>query len=50
MVTFYDGSLPVLGAVASKTLQSTTMITGSTALGEVIPPHFQFSTIVKSAD
>ena len=49
-VTFFNGSLPVLGAVTSKTSQSTTMITGSNALGEVIPPHFQFSTTAKSSD
>ncbi len=42
--------LPVIGLAASKTSQSTTMITGSNALGEVIPPHFQFSTNAKKED
>jgi hypothetical protein len=49
-VTFYDGGLPVGGVAASKTAQSTTLITGSSALGEVLPPHFQFSTTAKSPD
>ncbi len=47
-VTFYDGSLPVLGMIVSKTSQSSTLITGSTAAGEALPPHFQFSTTAKS--
>ena len=29
---------------------ATTMITGSTAAGEPMPPHFQFSTMAQSED
>ncbi len=47
-MTFYYGSLPVHGFIAKKTSQSTTLITGSTAAGEVLHPHFQFSTTAKS--
>ncbi len=47
-MAFVDGGLPEIGLSASKMSQSTTMITKSNALGEVIPPHFQFSTIAKS--
>ncbi len=50
LVTFYNGLVPVLRAFTSKTLQSTTMLTGNNALGDVIPPNFQFSTMAKSAD
>ncbi len=49
IITFHDGSLLVLGSIASISLL-TTMINGSNALGEVIPPHFQFSTTAKYAD
>ncbi len=49
-MSFVNGGLPAIGLAASKTSQSTTMITGSNALGEVIPPHFQFSTNAKSED
>ncbi len=47
-VTFYEGLLPVYGLQTSKTSQSTTLITGSTAAGEVLPSHFQFSMTAKS--
>ncbi len=43
-MSFVDGGLPAIGLAASKTSPSTTMITRSNTLGEVIPPHFQFST------
>lgn len=49
-VTFYNESLPVLGTVASKTSQSTMIISGSIDLGGVIPPHFQCLTATKSTD
>ncbi len=35
MVIFFDGALPVLGLTSFETSQSTTMDTGSNALGEV---------------
>ncbi|KAL7490610.1 hypothetical protein ACHAWT_000174 [Skeletonema menzelii] len=48
--TFYYGGLPNLGNQSIKNSLSTTMITGSTAAGEAIPPHFQFSTAAQSDD
>lgn len=50
IVTFYDGSLQVLGVITLKTSQSTTLITGSSAVGEVLLLHFQFSTKAKSVE
>ncbi len=47
---FYNPKLPLVGRATSKSALTTTMITGSNAVGEAIPPHFQFSTSAKSAD
>jgi hypothetical protein len=47
---FYSQTLPNLGKSTIKSSVSTTMITGSTAAGEAIPPHFQFSTTSKSEE
>jgi len=41
---FYNPHLPLVGKATSKEGATTTMITGSSAAGEAIPPHFQFST------
>ena len=41
---FYDPNLPRVGIATSKSAKTTTMITGSTAAGEALPPHFQFQT------
>jgi hypothetical protein len=41
-VTFYSHTLPNLGKSTIKSSVSTTMITGSTAAGEAILPHFKF--------
>ncbi len=49
-ITFYTPNLPNLGRATIKTSAATTMITGSTAAGEPIPPHFQFSTTAQSED
>ena len=49
-VTFYSHNLPNLGKSTIKSSVSTTMIAGSTAAGEAIPPHFQFSTTSKSEE
>jgi hypothetical protein len=49
-VTFFDARLPQIGRGASKSANTTTMITGSTAAGEAIPPHFQFQTKAKTED
>ena len=46
--TFYSPSLPNLGKATIKSSVAITMITGSTAAGEPIPPHFQFPTAAKS--
>ena len=49
-VMFYSQTLPNLRKSTIKSSVSTTMITGSTAAGEAIPPHFQFSTTSKSEE
>eukprot|EP00804_Cyclotella_cryptica_P004940 CCRYP_014074-RA/>CCRYP_014074-RA protein AED:0.41 eAED:0.41 QI:0/0/0/1/0/0/2/0/145 len=49
-ITFYFPNLPNLGRATIKTSVATTMITGSTAAGEPMPPHFQFSTMAQSED
>ncbi len=49
-VVFYDPNLPRLGKATGKTAKTTTMITGSNAAGEALPPHFQFQTAAKSAE
>ena len=49
-VTFYSHNLPNLGKSIIKSSVSTTMITGSTAAGEAIPPHFRFFTTSKSKE
>eukprot|EP00804_Cyclotella_cryptica_P013908 CCRYP_002425-RA/>CCRYP_002425-RA protein AED:0.38 eAED:0.39 QI:0/0/0/1/0/0/2/0/107 len=49
-ITFYSPNLPNLGKATIKTSTVTTMITGSTAAGEPMPPHFQFSTAAQSDD
>ena len=43
-VEFQDPRLPELGRSTSKTSQTSTMINGSNAWGEALPPHFQFMT------
>jgi len=47
-VIFYNPLLPLTGRPTSKSSLSTTMITGSSASGEAIPPHFQFQTSAQS--
>ena len=42
--TFYNPNLPRTGRATGKSGKTTTMITGSTASGEALPPHFQFQT------
>jgi hypothetical protein len=48
--TYYDVRFPQLGKSTSKLALSTTMITGSTAAGEPLPPHFQFQMSSQSAE
>ena len=43
-VAFVNPSLPRLGEQVPKSGYSLTLITGSTAAGEALPPHFQFAT------
>ena len=47
-VFIYDPRLPLPGKRTSKCSSMTTMITGSTAAGEALPPHFQFQMSAKS--
>jgi hypothetical protein len=48
--TYYDLRFPQLGKATLKSALSTTMISGSTAAGEPLPPHFQFQTAAQSAE
>lgn len=50
MAVFYNPHLPLVGRATSKTNATTTMITGSNAAGEAIPPHFQFMTAAQSEE
>ena len=47
---FYNPNLPLVGKATSKESACMTMITGSNAAGEPIPPHFQFQTSAQSQD
>ena len=49
-VIFYSPYLPNLGKATIKNSATTTMIVGSTATGEPIPPHFQFQTRAQSVE
>jgi hypothetical protein len=47
-VVFEDPRLLQVGKPTSKSLQTVTMIAGSNALGEALPPHFQFTSSAKT--
>jgi len=47
---FEDPRLPRVGKPTLKTSQTTTMITGSNAWGEALPPHFQFMSSAQTAE
>ena len=49
-VTYYDVRFPQLRKATSKSELTPTMIGGSNAAGEPIPPHFQFQTSAKTPD
>ena len=49
-VKFYSPYLPNLGKATITNSATTTMIAGSTAAGEPIPPHFQFQTRAQSVE
>ena len=48
--TYYDVQFPQLEKATSKSALTTTMISGSTAAGEPLPPHFQFQTSAHTAE
>ena len=48
-MTYYNVCFPQLEKVLSKLALTTTIISGSTATGELLPPHFQFQTLVQTA-
>ena len=45
---WFDPRLPQIGLETVKSAYLCTMITGSTAFGEALPPHFQFATSAKT--
>ena len=47
-VVFFNASISRAGTPSSKSSVTHTMITGATASGEALPPHFQFSTRAKT--
>ena len=47
---FYCPILPQTGRATGKSSLTNTLITGSTAVREAIPPHFQFSTKVHTVE
>ena len=47
---FYSPNLPLSGRLTGKIRLTDTLVTGSTVVGEYIPPHFQFSTKAKTTD
>ena len=49
-VTFFNPKLPQLGTGTSKSALTSTLITGSNALGQGVPPHFQYPTSAKTED
>jgi hypothetical protein len=49
-VTYHDIRFPHLGQATSKSALATTMICGSNASGEPMPPHFQFQTAAQTTE
>ena len=49
-MVFHCPILPQTGSAMGKSSMTTTLITGSTAAGEAIPPHFQFSKKAQTAE
>ncbi len=43
-IVLHDPRLPMAGKVTNKDSITATLITGSNAVGEALPPHFQFQT------
>jgi hypothetical protein len=48
VMTYYDTRFPQLGMPTPKTALATTMIMGSNAAGEALPPHIQFQTAAQT--
>jgi hypothetical protein len=46
----YDPRFPMVGKATCKCSLTSTLITGSTAAGEVLPPHIQYMTKAKSKE
>ena len=46
----YDPRFPMVGKATSKSLLSSTMIAGSNAAGEALPPHIQFAMKAQSLE
>jgi hypothetical protein len=49
-MVLYDPRFFLVGKATSKSALMSTMIMGSTAAGEALPPHLQFQTKVKMTD
>lgn len=49
-IVYVGNNLPEVGKAYSKSSLALTMITGSTAASEAIPPHFQFLTTATSEE
>ena len=47
---WFDPRLPQVGITMAKSAYSSTMITGSNAYGEVLPPHFQFTSSAQTEE
>ena len=47
-ISYFNPNLSQLGKSSAKSNITTTLITGSSAIGKALPPHFQFSTKAKS--
>ncbi len=47
-MVLYDPQFPLVGKPTSKSALTTTMIMGSTAAREALPPHLQFQTKAKT--
>ncbi len=49
-IIYCGKNFPEVGTAVAKSSITMTMIAGSTAAGEAIPPHFQFSTVAQSEE
>ena len=49
-MSYHDPRLPQVGKPTSKTSQTATMINGSNAFGEALPPHFPFMSSAQTEE